>query len=188
MDRPGDPRTDEELLVAARHEPAAFGELYRRHVHRLLAFFRSRTPSTEVAADLTAETFAAALAGRRSYDPARGEAGAWLHGIAARQLATYHRRGAVEDRARSRLGMERLELDDEQLARVDETLAADAPRVSVLLGELPAEQAGPVRDRVLAEHSYAEIASAHGISEPAARQRVSRGLSTLRTRLGKDPR
>ncbi len=183
-----DPRGNEELLVASRVQPAAFGELYRRRVRDVLAFFARRTPSVDVAADLTAETWAAALAGRRSYDPERGEARAWLFGIAHRQLVTYQRRGAVEARARRRLGMERLELDDEQLARVEEALAADAPTVAVLLEDLPAEQAGPVRERVLVEHSYAQIADAHGISQPAARQRVSRGLATLRTRLGKDPR
>lgn len=183
-----DPRSDEELLVAAREEPAAFGELYRRHVRDVVGFFARRTPGTDVATDLAAETWAAALAGRRSYDPHRGEARAWLFGIAHRQLVTYQRRGAVEARARRRLGMERLELDDVQLARVDDALAADAPRVTLLVDGLPVEQGGPLRARVLEEHSYARIAADHGISQPAARQRVSRGLATLRTRIGKDPR
>lgn len=181
-------RSDEELLVAARADPTAFAALYRRHARDVLRFFARRTPGADVAADLTAETWAAALAGRRSFDPSRGEARAWLFGIAHRELVTYQRRGAVEQRARRRLGMERLELDDEQLARIEETLAADTPTVAVLLEELPVEQSGPVRARVLHEHSYARIAADHGITQPAARQRVSRGLATLRTRLGKDPR
>ncbi len=183
-----DPRSDEQLLVAAREEPAAFAELYRRHVRAVVAFFARRTPGTDAAADLTAETFAAALAGRRSFDPERGEARGWLFGIAHRQLASYQRRGAVERRARRRLGMERLELDDAQLERIEAAVAADAPTAAVLLEELPDQQRGPVRARILEEHSYARIAVDHGISQPAARQRVSRGLATLRTRLGKDPR
>lgn len=183
-----DPRSDDELLVASREDPAAFAEIYRRHARAIAAFFARRTPGTDLAADLTAETFAAALAGRRSYDPARGEARGWLFGIAQRQLVGYQRRGAVEARARRKLGMERLELDDAQLARIDEAVAAEGPSAAVLLDELPPEQAGPLRARVLEEHSYARIAVDHGISQPAARQRVSRGLATLRTRLGKDPR
>lgn len=188
MGRVPDPRTDEQLLVAARDEPGAFAELYRRHVRDVAGFFARRTPGTEVAADLTAETFAAALAGRRSYDPGRGDARGWLFGIAHRQLSSFRRRGAVEARARRRMGMERLELDDEQLARVEAAVAADAPTAALLLDDLPADQAGPVRARVLEEHSYARIATDLGITEPAARQRVSRGLATLRTRLGKDAR
>lgn len=183
-----DRRSDERLLVAARDDPSAFAELYRRHVRAIVAFFARRTAGTDVAADLTAETFAAALAGRRSYDPERGDARAWLFGIAHRQLISYQRRGAVERRARRRLGMERLELDDQQLAQVEAAVTADTPTIALLLEELPAAQAGPVRERVLQERSYAQIAAEHGISQPAARQRVSRGLATLRSRLGRDPR
>ena len=56
-------RTDEELLAATPREPDAFAELYRRHAAPLTAYFLRRTRSPEIAADLTAETFAAAFAG-----------------------------------------------------------------------------------------------------------------------------
>jgi DNA-directed RNA polymerase specialized sigma24 family protein len=98
-------RTDEELLAAVRHEPEAFGVFYRRHVDGLLGYFVRRTRDAELAADLTAETFAAALDGLRRFDARRGPAVAWLYGIARHRLATALRRGAVEDRARRRLGM-----------------------------------------------------------------------------------
>jgi DNA-directed RNA polymerase specialized sigma24 family protein len=41
-----------------------------------------RTRDAELAADLTAETFAAALAARARFDPGRGSASAWLFGLA----------------------------------------------------------------------------------------------------------
>lgn len=41
----------------------------------------------ETATDLTAETFAAALAGVGRFDPGRGAAVGWLYGIANHQLA-----------------------------------------------------------------------------------------------------
>ena len=92
-----EPRTDEGLLAA---DPEAFAHFYRRHVRAMLAFFARRTRDAELAADLTAETFAAALDGVHRFDPARGPAVAWLYGIAHRQLADALRRGRVEDRAR----------------------------------------------------------------------------------------
>ena len=52
---------DETLLLAAREDAEAFGEFYRRRVDAVLAFFLRRTHDREVAADLAAETFAAAL-------------------------------------------------------------------------------------------------------------------------------
>ena len=68
------------------------------------------TADPEVAADLTAETFAAALAGRRRYRPERGSPASWLYGIAEHRLTDWRRRGYAEDRARRRLRMEPLEL------------------------------------------------------------------------------
>ena len=52
--------TDEELLAG---DPEAFAAFYRRHVAPLLGYFLRRTGNAELAADLTAETFAAALDG-----------------------------------------------------------------------------------------------------------------------------
>src|ERR671916_661359 len=57
----GDPRSDDELVRSARSDPDAFALLYRRHVHALLGYFYRRTEDAELAADLTAETFAEAL-------------------------------------------------------------------------------------------------------------------------------
>ena len=54
--------TDEALLLSG--EPEDFGRFYDRYVRSLLAYFQRRTRDPEVAADLTAETFAAALAAR----------------------------------------------------------------------------------------------------------------------------
>jgi hypothetical protein len=58
-------RDDDALLVAAADDPEAFARFYRLHVRGVIAYFRRRVGNAELAADLTAETFAAALAGRR---------------------------------------------------------------------------------------------------------------------------
>src|SRR5688572_18192869 len=111
--------SDEALLLAASREPEAFALFYRRHVRALAAYFWRRTHDAELTADLTAETFAAALDGCRRFDPARGSAIGWLYGIAHRQLGQLARRGAVETRNRRRLGVARLELEDEALERIE---------------------------------------------------------------------
>src|SRR4051794_14156377 len=48
------------------------------HVEGVLAYMARRTRAPQLAAALTAETFAAALAGRRRFRPELGGAGAWL--------------------------------------------------------------------------------------------------------------
>lgn len=161
-----------------------FTAFYREHARGLLRFFAARTRDAEVAADLTAETFAAALDGWQRVDPRRGEPVQWLYGIANRKLSRWARQGAVEDRARRRLRMERLELDDDALRRVEELAGLGDVRVE--LDALPPEQRDAVTRRVVLEHDYDEIACAAGTSPAAARQRVSRGLATLRARLSKE--
>src|SRR3954454_5749396 len=105
-----DPRSDEELLAAtAGGEPAAFAAFYRRHASQLTGFFVARTRDPETAADLAAETFAAALEGCTRFLPERGVAAGWLYGIAHHQLAPLARRGAVDVRARRGRGPPRLE-------------------------------------------------------------------------------
>lgn len=183
-----DDRSDDDLLLAARREPEAFAVFYRRHVRALAAYFWRHSGDAETTADLTAETFAAALAGCGRFDPTRGPAIGWLYGIAHRQLGSVRRRGAVEQRARRRLGMARLQLDDEELERVEADAVLEGPQARVLsvLAELPDDQRTAVEARVLRELDYAQIAAACGASEPVVRKRVSRGLATLRGRLGKD--
>src|SRR3954464_190167 len=108
-----DGRSDDDLLAATRTEPEAFAVFYRRHVHALLAYFARRVHDAELAADLTAETFAAALDGAHRHRRERGPGAAWLYGIAKRQLAHAAHKGAVEDRARRRLGVNAIALPDE---------------------------------------------------------------------------
>jgi RNA polymerase sigma-70 factor (ECF subfamily) len=181
-----DPRPDTELLAAAlAGDGEAFGAFYRRHARRIAAFHLARTQEAQDAADLTAETFAVALEALDRFDPQRGAPVAWLFGIARHRLADQRRRGAVEDRARRRMGLERLELDDAGLAQVESAASAELIRVELREGfdALPPDQRDAIALRVLLDHEYAAVAGATGSSEVVARKRVSRGLSALRARL-----
>jgi RNA polymerase sigma-70 factor (ECF subfamily) len=169
--------SDEELLRLTPKRPAAFDVFYVRHERLVVAYFRRRTTSAELAVDLTAETFVAALASAKRFRPGETPAVAWLLGIARHKLLRSIERGRVEARARRRLGASRLEFDDEELERVDEL---DTKRAHELLAALPPSQAEAVRARVLDEEPYDVIAARMRCSELVARKRVSRGLATLR--------
>src|SRR3954466_7407537 len=79
---PPDPRSDERLLADTRRDPAAFATFYRRHLYAVVRFHRSRVHEPELAADLAAETFAAALLASRRYRPELAPPRAWLYAIA----------------------------------------------------------------------------------------------------------
>jgi RNA polymerase sigma factor (sigma-70 family) len=174
-------RSDEELLAATGRDPEAFGAFYRRHGEAVFRYMLSRTRSAEDAAELSAEVFAAALQSSRRYRSTGAPARAWLFAIANHKLADSRRRGRIADVARRRLGVEPLALDDAALERAEEL--ADLPLagegLEALVRDLPDGEREAVLARVVDEQSYAEVADRLGVSAPAARQRVSRGLARL---------
>ena len=172
--------TDEQLLSA--RDAASFELFYCRHVEPVLGFFARRTRDPELAADLCAETFAAALAGRHRFRPEAGAAAAWLYGIGAKKLADAQRRGHAERRARRRLGMERIEISDDDAARI--VRLAEAMEARVLVERLAPDQRDAITAHVLEERPYDEIAAELDISQVVVRKRVSRGLAALRQRMG----
>jgi RNA polymerase sigma-70 factor (ECF subfamily) len=181
--------TDETLLIAARTDAEAFTRFYRRHATPVLGYLVRRTRDPELGADLTAETFACALEGLDRFDPERGSAVNWLFGIARHQLLHTLQRGRVERRARDRLGMPRIELDDEELERI--LALAESEATAALLADaleaLPPDQRAALHARVLDERDYDAIARDTGTAEATIRKRVSRALDSLRSSLGGQP-
>jgi RNA polymerase sigma factor (sigma-70 family) len=175
-----DPRGDDELLLAtARGDADAFAAFCRRHVAEVLGFLARRTGSYELAVDLAGETFAGALLGCRRFRPGGAPALAWLLGIARNKLRESARRGRVDQRARERLGMPPLALDDEDLVRVEQ-LAEEGEQALGLLDRLLVAQREAVRAHVLEDRGYSELAGELRCSEQVVRQHVSHGLKRLR--------
>jgi RNA polymerase sigma factor (sigma-70 family) len=177
--------SDEALLQAASEgDGEAFAAFYRRHRDLVLAYLHRRLRDPELAFDLAAETFAAALIGLARFDPGRGPAVPWLLGIAHNKLLESLRRGRIEAAARRRLHHEPIAVDDQDLLVIEERLDFGTAALERLLIELPGEQRDAIRARVLDERDYADIAADLRTSPQVVRQRVSRGLRTLRTRMG----
>jgi RNA polymerase sigma-70 factor (ECF subfamily) len=171
-------RSDASLLVSDR--PGDFGTFYDRHLRAVTAYVAGRVLQPEVRFDVVAETFARALERRGQYDPTRGPAIAWLLGIARNLVADGVRRGRVEATSRTRLGMQPVELDDEQLAAIAQHRGDD---LRAALAATPAAQRNAVIRHIVFDHSYAAIADDLATSEQVIRKRVSRGLASLRARL-----
>jgi RNA polymerase sigma-70 factor, ECF subfamily len=173
--------TDAELIVASRRDPAAFRELYDRWAEKLLAYFYRRVLDAEVAADLLAETFAVAYERRGRFRDIGKPGGAWLYGIAAKELSHWFRRQEVERRAIRRLGVEVPQLDHDSIARIEALADAGQHReaLAAALERMTGAEREAVRLRVVAELGYAEIAARLDCTEGAARRRVHRGLARL---------
>src|SRR5438094_10545656 len=80
---------DAQLILASREDPAAFRLLYDRWAGRVLSYLYARVRDPEIAADLLAETFAVAYERRHRFKDTGRPGGAWLYGIARKELARF---------------------------------------------------------------------------------------------------
>lgn len=94
---------EKALIDAAKSDPVAFGELYKRYIGKIYNYIYYRTGQTKDAEDLTEKVFFKALSHIKSYKHMGLPFSAWLYRIAHNLVANYHR-----DRARQ----QELPLDD----------------------------------------------------------------------------
>jgi RNA polymerase sigma-70 factor (ECF subfamily) len=171
---------DADLIRLALGDADAFERIYRRYAPRVERWLRQELDSQDLAAEIVAETFAQLLISSHRFR-GRGDvsATAWIDGIARNILRSYRRKGAIEARARRRLGIQR-EVEVVLEAR-DAPGSSDAERALVAL---PEHERQAIELHVVDEMSYAEISEALSLPAAAIRQRVSRGLRSIRTQLG----
>jgi RNA polymerase sigma factor (sigma-70 family) len=152
-------------------------------------WLRAETRDVELAADLTAETFARAL---QRYDRLRLEHGdasaaAWLFGIARNVLRETRRDARLGARARQRLSMPTSYEDVFDAVDARLTADVDGDTLAAALGRLPDDQRSTVQLRVVDGLDYDEIAVRLGCTEATARKRVSRALASLHMTLEGQP-
>jgi RNA polymerase sigma-70 factor (ECF subfamily) len=165
-------RTDEELLTSG--DPEDFGVFYARHLAAVEGYFARRL-GRATASDLAAETFAAALVARRHFLPGDTPTVGWLYTIAARRLVDFQRRAIIRQRTLDALAA--------NAAVVDRSPAQPSAAIELtggLLRHLPRDQRRAIAAHLFDDRPYCELARDWRTSEATIRQRVSRGLSTLR--------
>lgn len=163
------PTTDADLLVRFLEEgsQAAFAELVRTHEGLVVGTAYRRTGDLEMARDVAQQVFAL-LARKAAWLAGRESVAGWLH-HAASFLAARARRSEARLRARHEA--------------MEETEGGGERRNWEVIEEALASLRGPDREALVLHYfedrGYAEMASGLGISEAAARQRVSRALRHL---------
>jgi RNA polymerase sigma-70 factor (ECF subfamily) len=167
-------------------DPEGFVPFYREEAEAVLLFLTRRTLDGEVALELTAETFAQAWRGwGRVRVDSREEMRAWLFTIARRQLGHYLHRGQAQRTAMRRLGIRTPDVHEDDLAAIEDAAGLSDVRLglAVEFERLSHEQREALQLRVVEEMPYEEVARRLGVSEPAARARVSRALRALQRSL-----
>lgn len=170
---PGD--RDEELALAARSDPKAFGLLYNRHRLAVFRYLRSRTSTEDDAAELTAVTFERALSAMPRYRPSGGGFLAWLLRIA--------RNAAIDAGRRSWAIPLRVELPDDRLITSPEgsAVANEArSRLVAAVNALPETHREAIVLRYAARLTAREIGQVLGKSDQATQKLLTRALMTIR--------
>jgi RNA polymerase sigma-70 factor (ECF subfamily) len=158
-----------------------FERVYRANVDAVTAYFARRAADPQVVADLTADTFVAAITSFESFDPGRGTARAWVFGIARRVYAAHCETYSQHQHRLQRLAGRR-ELDQDQVEELVNRI--DAERAC---RDMAAELAAlPERDRAVIELvdiaglRPQEAATALGLASGTVRMRLLRARARLR--------
>jgi RNA polymerase sigma factor (sigma-70 family) len=169
---------DRELIArfAATRDAQAFAELVRRHVDWIYAAARRHVGEAN-AADVTQAVFV--VLAEKSATAARQPAlSPWLFGV-LRFAGLRCRRGEARRRHHERAAAEQGQraMDDSNPAEREQMLAM----LDELVAKLRERDRRPVVMRYYQRCSFAEIGRALGVSEEAARKRVTRSVDRLRS-------
>ncbi|MFC6882241.1 MULTISPECIES: RNA polymerase sigma factor [Actinomadura] len=174
---------DASVIVWSLREPERFAALFRRHAPAIMRYVVRRL-GPGPADDIVAETFLVAFRARASYDTARGDARAWLYGIAT-NLVRRHRRDEVRQlRALARTGADPVTESFSDAA--DTRLSAGAARraLAAALARLPAAQRDVLLLVAWEGLTYDEAGRALGVPAGTVRSRMNRARGKLRGALG----
>ena len=176
----GDTAITHALVERAQAGDAeAFGELYDRYVDLVYRYVYYRVGSSQVAEDLTSETFLRALRRISSFTWQGRDVGAWFVTIARNLIADHYKSGRY-----------RLEMTTDDIVETGAKLVSDGPEGAVLASmqnkvlleavkKLGPEQQECVVLRFLQGLSVAETAQAMGKNEGAIKALQYRAIRSL---------
>jgi RNA polymerase sigma-70 factor (ECF subfamily) len=158
-----------------------FELLYRSQFGGVSAFFARRSRDPQTVADLTADTFFAAMRSFGTFDPARGSAPAWLFAIARRVYAQHLERTRRREDADYRESVRRV-LDGEETEELMRRIDAEREGRALMarLAALPEVDRLAVELVDLGELTPKEAAMTLGVSPGALRVRLFRARARLR--------
>ncbi len=174
MERVQEERDERGLRAAVlAGDEDAWRVLYDRCFDSLFAYVYVRTQRDVGRTEETVqECWAIAVRRIRSFDPARGRFGDWLHGIADRLLLDQRRRWA----RRQRLAQEAQPVAE----HVNPGPSDTAERFALVLTALPEPYQAVLRAKYEEHRSVADIAQSSGRSAKAIESQLSRARAAFR--------
>jgi RNA polymerase sigma-70 factor (ECF subfamily) len=172
---------DARLVALSRTEPERFTEIFDRHFGTVHGYIARRL-GTDVADDLSSETFLIAFRQRARFDARAGAVRAWLFGIAT-NLIRRHRRDEVRGwRAAARVPREPAGGHDDQVA-AKVTAQGVSSQLADALARLSAKDREVLMLVALGQLSYEEVAAALDVPYGTVCSRLARARRVVREAL-----
>lgn len=173
---------DNADIPAIARDSAAFEKFYREHVHQVMRFIARRVADPQLAADLTADVFLAAVDSARGYRESRGVPLAWLYGVARNVVAYDRRRRARYWKAAREVSGRALLAETDNAAMVDRIDAeARSRELYQAMAALSAKDRAVLELVALDDLDVVEAAKVLRIKPGTARARLHRARKAMRT-------
>ncbi|MEQ8926338.1 MAG: sigma-70 family RNA polymerase sigma factor [Fulvivirga sp.] len=170
---------EQELIVRAKRDARAFGEVYNRYFERIFNFILRRTDDEAISDDLTSQTFLKAMQSLKKYEYRGVPFSAWLYRIAHNEVNKFYNK----QKRKKVFSLEQEQLFEfiqpEEEAVFDEEKLAELMEV---LKELPTEAVEVLELRFFEEKNFKEISYILNIGESGAKMRLYRAIDKLKER------
>jgi RNA polymerase sigma-70 factor (ECF subfamily) len=158
--------SESDLIEHAKHDPDAFGQLYRMHYAAIAGYLLRRVGDETNAEDLAAETFIAAFKAIKKYRDTGSPFRAWLYRIAAN-------RANMWSRTQRRILIP-------AAAMTDEPDADSQANIHAALETLPSKMRSVVSLTYWTPMSTAQVAQTLGIAEGTVKSRLARARQAIK--------
>ncbi|AHH94129.1 RNA polymerase sigma factor [Kutzneria viridogrisea] len=175
--------SDAAVIRSSLAEPAVFAAVFDRHASTIRGYLTRRVGS-QLADDLTAETFLTAFRLRHRYDQDRPDALPWLYGIAANLLRQHRRAEVRQYRALARTGVDPATEGHAEAVSARVAAGTVTRQLAAALARLNAGEREALLLLAWAGLSYEEIACALDVPIGTVRSRISRARAKVRAALG----
>jgi RNA polymerase sigma-70 factor (ECF subfamily) len=174
---------DGRTLESSVQEPERFTLIFDRYFPQVHSYVARRLGS-DLADDLSSETFLIAFRQRDRFDSRSGVVRAWLYGIAT-NLIRRHRRDELRAwRATAKLPLPTPAAGHEERVATQVTAEATSRQLAAALAKVSAKDREVLMLVALGELTYDEVAAALGIKYGTVCSRLSRARRVVRESLG----
>jgi RNA polymerase sigma-70 factor (ECF subfamily) len=174
---------DGRILESSVREPDRFTMIFDRYFPQVHSYVARRL-GTDLADDLSSETFLIAFRQRDRFDRRSGVVRAWLYGIAT-NLIRRHRRDELRAwRATAKLPLPVPSTGHEERVAAQVTAQSASRQLAAALAKVSAKDREVLMLVALGELTYDEVAAALGIKYGTVCSRLSRARRVVRESLG----